>query len=219
MKKDFNLGIVGFLFLSLLLSGCATPQRFYMKTVRLSNAEITTKMKIAVVPENWYWLGSPNFLPRALITEFLELGFVVIERSQLENILKEVKLDLTGITKKGEETEASKKGVDFGILDKTTIKKIGEILGVDAILVTYIVPTIGDNIDKATFRLVDVETSKVLFSTTFINRKQAESEIVSIGELLPVLSTHIKQLLAGKTKIETKFTMEQGSKIKIITVE
>jgi len=57
---------------------------------------LNNKIKIAVLPENLYWPGEPNFLPRALITEFLELGFTVIERTQLEKIFKEIYRDYTG---------------------------------------------------------------------------------------------------------------------------
>lgn len=124
----------------MFLTGCAT-QNFYMKTVKSKNAQITNNIKIAIIPENWYWVGTPNFLPRALITEFLDLGFIVVERSQLEKIFSEVKLDLSGAVKDIQTKERISQGVDFGVLDKTSIKKAGELLGVDALLMTYIVPT------------------------------------------------------------------------------
>jgi len=194
------LVVLSFVTLVVFLSGCAT-QKFYMKTIKSKNTQITNNIKIAVIPENWYWVGTPNFLPRALITEFLDLGFTVVERSQLERIFSEVKLDLSGAVKDEQTKRKTAEGIEFGVLDKTSIKKTGELLGVDALLITYIVPTYDDNIDKATFRLVNSETAQVLFSITVINNK---TDIVAVDKIIETISANIKQLLEGKEKILSK---------------
>lgn len=183
---------------AVLLFGCAATGKFYMKTVKSKNAQIKNTIRIAVIPENWYWLGTPNFLPRALITEFLDLGFQVVERSQLETIFRELKLDASGIVKDEDKKSIAPQGVNLGILDKTSIKKIGELLGVDAILVSYIVPTYSDGIAKATFRLVNTETAEVLFSITIINATEYPA---STQLLIKSISSNIKQLLEGEEKI------------------
>lgn len=201
MKKGYNLGILSFLFFSLVLSSCGPTHNFYMKSVVSPSAVINTKMKIAIIPENLYWLGSPNFFPRALITELLDIGFEVIERTQLEKILGETVLEQKGVTK-GD----TQKGRDVSILDKNSIKKLGELLGVDALLITYIIPNHNDNIAKATFRLVDIQTGKVIFSTTFVNRATGSDE-VSIEKLLPIVAEHIKGIIEGKRKVETEYAI------------
>lgn len=191
--------------------GCVSPGtgKFYMKTVKAKNANITNNVKIAVLPENWYWTGVSNFLPRALITEFLDLGFEVVERTQLERLFEEMKLDYSGAVK--DRKEARMEGGNFETLDKTSLKKMGELLGVNALLITYIVPTFsssmkssdkgaewssGESISQATFRLVDIETAKVLFSITVIN-----PGVFSTSMIVEAISSNIKQLLEGESKI------------------
>jgi len=207
MKKVYILGIPVFLFFSLLLLGCASSQNFYMKTVASPSSAVNTKMKIAIIPENWYWLGSPNFFPRALITELLDIGFEVIERTQLEKVLGETVLEQKGLTKSERQNKSKEgqKGRDISILDKNSIEELGKLLGVDALLVTYIIPNYDGNIDKATFRLVDIKTGKVMFSTTFVNRTIGTYKI-SIEKLLPVVAEHIREIIAGKRKVETEYT-------------
>lgn len=56
----------------------------------------------------------------------------------------------------------------------------------------------GDNIDKATFRLVNAETAQVLFSITVINNK---TTLVATDRIIETISVNIKQLLEGKDKI------------------
>ncbi len=199
MEKSFSFKSISFLSLVLILSGCATSGSFYMKTVKYRHAPLTNKMKIAVIPENWYWSVS-SFLPRALITEFMDLGFVVIERSQLERILKEIKLEQTGVVK-GKKEKPKDEVVNFDVFDKRSIKKLGEILGVDAFLVTYVIPTYSGNVSKATFRLVHTETSKVLFSTTFI---QDNKSPVPIKTVIRTIAQDVKLLLYGDYKVVTE---------------
>jgi len=191
------------------ITGCATPGSFYMKTVKYKHAVLNNEMKIAVIPENWYWSVS-SFLPRALITEFMDLGFVVIERSQLENILKEMKLEQTGVIKEKKEI-TSDKVFDLEVFDKRSIKKLGEILGVDAFLVTYVIPTYAGDVSKATFRLVHTETSKVLFSTTFI---QDDKGPIPIRIVIETIAQDIKLLLEGNDKVITKKDVYNNKTIK-----
>ena len=180
-----------------------------MKTVKYKHAVLNNEMKIAVIPENWYWSVS-SFLPRALITEFMDLGFVVIERSQLENILKEMKLEQTGVIKEKKEI-TSDKVFDLEVFDKRSIKKLGEILGVDAFLVTYVIPTYAGDVSKATFRLVHTETSKVLFSTTFI---QDDKGPIPIRIVIETIAQDIKLLLEGNDKVITKKDVYNNKTIK-----
>lgn len=209
MLKQTRFMLLGLSFLSLgLLQGC-TSGNFYLKTVAAKDAKITSDMKIAVIPENWYWLGVSNFLPRALVTEFMDLGFTVVERSQLEEVFKELKLDASGAVKE-DEKKKTEQGTDFAILDKTSIKKLGELLGVNALLVTYIVPSYNNDVNQATFRLVDVETAQVLFSVTFINSSTDGTKLIKAGGAVPTrqvikaISLSIEKLLKGEKKLEGK---------------
>ncbi|MHB0996669.1 MAG: CsgG/HfaB family protein [Elusimicrobiales bacterium] len=210
MLKHTRLILLGLSFLSFgFLQGC-TSGNFYLKTVAAKDAKITSDIKIAVIPENWYWLGVSNFLPRALITEFMDLGFTVVERAQLEEVFQELKLGASGAVKE-EEAKKPEKGLDFGVLDKASIKKVGEMLGVNALLVSYIVPSYNENVvNQATFRLVDVETAQVLFSVTFINSSTDGTKLLKAGGAVPTrqvikaISLSIEKLLKGEKKLEGK---------------
>lgn len=203
MKKKIVI-FLGIPFLCFILQGCTG--NFYLKAVAAKDAKITADIKIAVVPENWYWLGVSNFLPRALITEFMDLGFTVVERSQLEKIFEELKIDVSGAVKDTEK-KREEQGLDLGVLDKTSIRKIGELLGVNAILLSYIVPSSSDEVSKATFRLVDVETAQVLFSITFINgvhgdmRKLKTGDSIPTKQLIEAIKLSVAQLLKGEKRV------------------
>ena len=209
MSKQIRTMAWCFSFLLLgFLQGCSS--NFYLKTVAAKDAKITSDIKIAVIPENWYWLGVSNFLPRALITEFIDLGFTVVERSQLEEVFQELKLHSSGAVKEDEKKKPGQ-GVDIAVLDKTSIKKLGELLGVNALLVSYIVPTYNNDVDQATFRLVDVETAQVLFSVTFINSSSDKTKLIvaPVGAIptrrvIKAISQSIEKLLKGEKRLEGK---------------
>ena len=198
--KKFCVLALGLAF----LPGCSSSN-FYLKSVAAKDVKITANMKIAVIPENRYWLDVSNFLPRALVTEFMDLGFTVLERSQLEEVFKELKLNASGAVSEAEKNK-SEQDWSGAILDKTSIKKIGELLGVDALLVTYIVPTRDDGISKATFRLVDVQTAQVLFSTTFINSSGGKkgNSPAPVKEIIEDISRSVEKLLAGEKRYSVK---------------
>ncbi len=155
--KKFYLILITFL----ILANCAPAPKYYIKTVPNPSRYFS---KIAVIPENWdtFWISS--FAYRALITELMDVGFNVIERSNLEAILGEQQLQQSGLIEIKED-----KNVNFQTytLDKNKITEIGRLLGVNNLILVYIVPT-GRKIHLGTVRLVDVETGKVLTSTTFV---------------------------------------------------
>jgi len=149
------------LIMMVLFTGCATQRsNYYIKTVPTPKKPISN---IAIIPENWdsYWISS--FAYRALITELMDVGFNVIERSNLESIIEEQELQQSGLIKGEEES----KSFETRTLDKTSIAKLGEMLGVEKLILIYVVPS-GRQLHMATIRLVDVETAKILSSTTVI---------------------------------------------------
>ena len=93
---------------------------------------------------NGYKSALGDFISEELVTNFYtqSLGnFDVVERRELARVLKEQKLG------------------GSGLLDKNTIAKIGEILGIDAI-VTGSIAYLGKNI-KINARMIGVENAKV----------------------------------------------------------
>lgn len=166
-----------------ILDNCAPTPKYYIKTVPSPPRYFS---KIAVIPENWdtYWISSFSY--RALITELMDVGFNVIERSNLEAILGEQQLQQSGLIEIKED-----KNVNFQTytLDKNKITEIGRLLGVNNLILVYIVPT-GRKIHLGTVRLVDVETGKVLTSTTFVAPFDGEDTDVVMKQIsLDIVST------------------------------
>ena len=168
---------IAVLMILLVLIGCKRTE-YYIKTVVPPK---TKTLNIVVIPENWDTWWATSFAYRALITELIDAGFTVIERSNLITILEELKLQHTGFVKeqgeKIKEKRKERRSYEINPLDRTSIKKFGEMLGADALLLVYVVPHFRD-IHMATFRLVDVGTAKVLTSTTVVTPEGQDVDII-----------------------------------------
>ena len=162
------------LLLVLFFVGCASNRtNYYMKT----SVSPDSNLKVAVINENadTWWVSSVAY--RVLITELMHVGFKVIERTNLEHIIKEQKLTNT-IGRSLKETEDSNESTEMYItstLDKNTIKEIGSMLGVDKLIVTYVVPNRGHKVTFCTIRLIDVYSGEVLTSTTIYSPMEGTS--------------------------------------------
>jgi hypothetical protein len=176
-----------------VLTGCVKTGEYYIKTTVPPKEKI---LNIAVIPENWDEWWATSFSSRAIITELIDAGFTVVERSNLVTILKEQKLQHSGVVKDGVTEDKKLEGtIDINPLERTTIKKLGEVLGVDALLLVYVVPH-GREIHMATFRLVDVETAKVLTSTTIMTLTGVDVDIVMKQAAIDIMNA-----LVGKKRI------------------
>ena len=145
-----------------MLFGCApTTTNYYIKT----SVSPDSNIKVAVINENAdsWWVSSIAY--RTLITELMDVGFKVIERTNLEQIIKEQKLTTSSGLSNDEEDETTKEYIS-SVLDKNTIKEIGNMLGVDKLIVTYVVPNRNLKMSLCTIRFVDVFSGEVLTSTT-----------------------------------------------------
>jgi hypothetical protein len=163
LKKGLKMKKCITIIVLLIILGCApAPGKYYIKTVYTPSKIIT---KVAIIPENLdtYWVSSFSY--RALITELMHVGFTVIERSNLTEIVDELKLQGSGLIKQTK--DELDEGFETRTLDKEAIAKIGEVLGVEHLVLTYFVPS-GRKLHMATIRLVEVETAIILSSTTVI---------------------------------------------------
>lgn len=136
-----------------LLVGCASVQ-----TTRNSSAD-THITKIAITP----FSGSDKELNAALAdslgTELIGMGYDLIERSQLEQVLAEQKLSWTGV------------------MPTETAVELGKILNVDALLLGSVMPyepgakeiSMKGQVLSANVRLIDTRTGRVAASTSFRN--------------------------------------------------
>jgi curli biogenesis system outer membrane secretion channel CsgG len=97
---------------SLILNGCASTY----KTVKKPGFTLESGKRAAVMQFEGNDMNIGNSLADAFITELMDMGFDVIERTQLEKILKEQKIGMTGV------------------LDTQTIRDVGRIAGIDILV-------------------------------------------------------------------------------------
>lgn len=121
--------------------------------------------RVAVVPFTGP-RGSASFsgavVSERLVIQILARGELdLIERRQLDKILEEQRLGV------------------FGIMDQDTVKTLGKVLGVDAILTGTIVELKGERVE-INARLIHTETAQVLAADTVSVAKDLEEK--SIGE-------------------------------------
>ncbi|MBI4423473.1 MAG: hypothetical protein HY554_07095 [Elusimicrobia bacterium] len=108
------------------------------------------RRRIAVVPFHDPVAGpcrAGAVIAERLIEHLLERGVEVVERSQLEGVMREHRLGSTGL------------------VDPLTAKRLGRVLGVEAVISGTVVELRGDRIEVHA-RLIDVETARVLSAST-----------------------------------------------------
>lgn len=112
---------------------------------------------------------SGSVLSARLVTALLGRGGLdVVERPLLESILSEQKLGL------------------FGVMDPSTAKAVGKVLGVDAILTGTVVELRGDKVELNA-RLIHVETAQVLAAASARSARDWD-EPSDIGEASVLVS-------------------------------
>ena len=199
-----------------LLCGCVAGGP-YMRTVRNTEAVLKPYKKVAVLPE--YTGATEQFITEGLITELISLDFDVVERTNIASILSESKMRMSGMTqsqrnkliKAGEDLEEDDEYEGLGFLDQKALKEIGKLLGVDAIIFVYVIPTWNGEVSRGTFRFVDTNTGLVVFSTTFVNNGAA---LMPSEVFLCSLRAHLYELLVKNKVVVRSFSYTAG-KIKL----
>jgi len=133
------------------------------KTVAFAAAAREVK-RVAVVPFTGP-RGSSSFsgsiLSERLVIQILARGELdLVERRFLDKVLEEQRLGV------------------FGIMDQDTVKTLGKVLGVDAILTGTIVELKGDRVE-INARLIHTETARVLAADTVRVAKDWEERAIS----------------------------------------
>ena len=135
--KDAKMNVVkNSILIVFLLSiiGCYNQRLdYYIKTVPPPESHIAS---VALIQENWdnFWISGITY--RALITELMDVGFKVVEMENLDIILDEQKRQYSGLVEENAELVG-----ETGFLNKTSIARIGKMLGVDYLIPVYVIPT------------------------------------------------------------------------------
>lgn len=169
MRKLIITSLIFFVFLFLIFNSLRAYEREIksLSSVMSENIARAGKKTIAVV-DFIDLQGNVTELGRFLAEEFSVAlsgtgkGFEVVERTQLKAILKEHKLVLTGI------------------IDPSTAKKLGQIVGVDALITGTITP-FGDTVRVAA-KVLDTGSGKVIAASSGdIPKTKAIEELLARG--------------------------------------
>ena len=168
------------LFLLVSFTGCATSP--YITTNAVKSIDIKKYSRIAIIPFGEDVLNLRNSVSEALITEFLGMGFDVVERSQLNAVLKELKLNTSGA------------------ITVDDAKEIKKLLNIDAMLVGSVVMKSPYSVYTISLRFIDISSGEILWSSTYLN---------STGDIkttISIINTSIIEKLFGP-KVEKKSTV------------
>jgi len=180
--------------LGLMLTGCAIPEKHqdgrYAPTI-ISPSFKKENKRIAILPFlNSGKEGTDQGISDTLSTKLMEIGFTVVDRSQLEAVFGELKLNMSGA------------------ISPSKLKEVGKILSVDSIVQGtmqykhipaqgYVNAWGGSQVSDSysfegiTMRMIDVETGEVLLSSYcckkgFIGESMSTEIVRSIEQLVTV---------------------------------
>lgn len=172
-----------------------TPEQLNAKIDELTNQIIKNmtqkkKSKIAVIEFtdlNKKVTDFGRFLSEKLITKlFLTGSFLVIERNQLEKVMSEHKLNLSGT------------------VDPASAKRLGKILGVDAIA-TGTITDMGQNLD-VNARLIDTETASIFaVASVTIKKDSAVLRLMGGEDTSPKAQAEAKEVSFNNIKVENEY--------------
>ena len=164
-----------FLMFVLLLTGvsfCSADAYDYLAGKISKGGKVLTNKKVAVLPFQYYdGRESPG---STIVSERLTTAIVqgnklqVVERTLLDKVMDEMKLDKTGI------------------IDQQTTKELGKILGVEAIVTGTLIEEVNSDKVEINARLIKIETGDILVAAS---RKIDKTWI----DAAPVISKNITE--------------------------
>jgi len=167
----------------LFISGCATTKEFVKNPQRLESIR-----RIAVMPFNGNNTDIGNAVAESLSANLLNSRFTIIERTQLDKLLAEQGLSLTGVLQNEQSIVGKIKGIDAIIVGSTTTARgfAGLLNG-----------GYRDYVSNCSARLIDVATGEILFAVTYTSsgpRNQHGFVMPSdVGEMLAERFLHMDE--------------------------
>jgi len=187
VKQSIKIGLSLLLINSLAFGASNLESGVQELGVEISKSMINKKKtKLAIIEfsdlgDNVNDLG--RYLAEKLISELFKLnsnGFSIIERRQLAKVLREQKLSTSGL------------------IDAKAMQKVGNLLGVDAI-VTGSIADLG-NIIEINARVISVETGDVIGS--------ASSQIPKVGNVTTLMGQNSVKVSSGSTSSSSRGTKQ-----------
>ena len=192
VKKSMKIALSLLLINSLAFGASNLEKGVAEVGEKISKSMLTEgKKKIAVIEfsdlnDNVNNLG--RFLAEELINELMnhkkEKGYEIVERRQLNKVLKQLKLSSSGL------------------LDPKSMKEVGKILNVDAI-VTGSLTDLGNDI-KVNARIISVESAKIIST--------ASTKIPKVGSVATLMSQNSIKVSNGSSSSSSTVTKQTVKK-------
>jgi hypothetical protein len=187
------------------VAGCYHPLGYVHSAMEKDRA-LPKAAKVAVIGEYDHLLDS-RFLSGAVTTELLDLNYEVIEQTHVGFVLSEQAAGVPKPEKRGTiktlqqsiplDTEVAPIGLRM--LDRQSIQKLGQSLGVDALVILHITPAeepaMNNMIGRVALRWVDPQTAKGAFSLTIINPQESK---VSDADIVRTIREAIRAAAEGR---------------------
>lgn len=173
IKETIYLLLAVCCLLLTVLTGCGAPRASIRRDYDFNQIKRIGVLKFDSSQIGYLSSYDPgNAVADEFVLQLLDRGIMVVERSYLENIMKEQDLGTSGR------------------LDTTTIKKIGKLLGVDALIIGTVIKGVQDRKERfylkdeqqdrmreeifvvnaevsINARMVDVETGVVIWASSY----------------------------------------------------
>jgi len=171
MKK---LGI--YIMVCFMMSSCAPSNRALTRKSRNFSPDAYKRLAIFHLEGD-----ATGAVADALTTEFLAMGFDVVERSNINALLKEMKLEASGL------------------IDPATAKSVAFAEQAEAVILGSVGTTLSGKIYFLNMRFIDIATGEIVWSSNYLNREltNPRNSIVYIsnsvqGQIsMPIVSSRI----------------------------
>ena len=170
-----------FIIIVILLSitvNCTSLKRSFKKSSEISlsqNYHFDKFRRVTIFPFITNKPERHNFhISDQLSTQLMKRGYIVIERSQLETILHELKIELTGI------------------INRDDILRIGKLLQIDALIMGSLEYDYQDNywwLISGSMRMIDVTTGELIVSV-YSNAWDADIQYV-INDIMNLMDLEL----------------------------
>lgn len=142
MKK-----LLTYVILALCVSGCATTHNAW--TEKSASYNKSAQKRVAIFPFSGDRTGA---ISDAVATELLAMGYEIAERTSLDSVLKEMRLEYGGV------------------LNKEQTKEVARLINADAIIFGSVIVSYTGRIYALDMRFVEISSGEILWSCNYLNK-------------------------------------------------
>lgn len=160
--------ILGTAIASVLLSSCAANNNEYWRQssrIVASPSFHNADKRFGVMHEAWNYNAEHLWFQQRLTQQLMANGYTIVERTNLDAVMKDISLDNSGVIKPNQDSSSSNKEKS---LDRNALKKIGEMYGIKYMIWFGQHPGSGSYLSTsdAYVRVINLETAEICVVAT-----------------------------------------------------